>query len=82
MRSLPMPPQKGARRLSKLSGGLSILPIFLGLVGLGKTHLATALGYAACQHGRSGPLPSNVSITLPSVPRRGQLYFDICAVIT
>ena len=27
--------------------------IFLGLVGLGKTHLATALGYAACQHGYS-----------------------------
>jgi IstB-like ATP binding protein len=25
--------------------------IFPGLVGLGKTHLATALGYAACQHG-------------------------------
>jgi DNA replication protein DnaC len=25
--------------------------IFLGLVGLGKTHLATALGYSACQHG-------------------------------
>jgi DNA replication protein DnaC len=23
------------------------------LVGLGKTHLATALGYAACQHGYS-----------------------------
>lgn len=27
--------------------------IFLGLVGVGKTHLATALGYAACQHGYS-----------------------------
>jgi len=27
--------------------------IFLGLCGLGKTHLATALGYAACQHGYS-----------------------------
>jgi DNA replication protein DnaC len=27
--------------------------IFLGLVGLGKTHLATALGYAACQRGMS-----------------------------
>jgi DNA replication protein DnaC len=27
--------------------------IFLGLVGLGKTHLATALGHAACQHGHS-----------------------------
>jgi DNA replication protein DnaC len=27
--------------------------IFLGLVGLGKTHLATALGYAACQKGHS-----------------------------
>lgn len=25
--------------------------IFLGLVGLGKTHLASALGHAACQHG-------------------------------
>jgi DNA replication protein DnaC len=27
--------------------------IFLGTVGLGKTHLATALGYAACQEGHS-----------------------------
>src|ERR1700719_878399 len=27
--------------------------IFLGLCGLGKTHLSTALGYAACQHGFS-----------------------------
>jgi len=27
--------------------------IFLGLCGTGKTHLATALGYAACQHGYS-----------------------------
>jgi len=27
--------------------------IFLGGVGLGKTHLATALGYAACQKGHS-----------------------------
>jgi DNA replication protein DnaC len=27
--------------------------IFLGNVGLGKTHLATALGYAACQEGHS-----------------------------
>ena len=27
--------------------------ILLGLVGLGKTHLATALGYAACQRGMS-----------------------------
>ena len=28
--------------------------IFLGLVGLGKSHLATALGYAACQQGIHG----------------------------
>src|SRR5260370_3817122 len=27
--------------------------IFLGTVGLGKTHLATALGYAACLEGHS-----------------------------
>src|SRR5438105_15558790 len=27
--------------------------IFLGGCGLGKTHLSTALGYAACQHGCS-----------------------------
>ena len=27
--------------------------IFLGLCGLGKTYLAAALGYAACQHGYS-----------------------------
>jgi IstB-like ATP binding protein len=27
--------------------------IFLGLCGIGKTHLATALGYSACQRGYS-----------------------------
>lgn len=38
-------------RLDFLSGAANV--VFLGNVGVGKTHLATALGYAACLEGHS-----------------------------
>lgn len=34
--------------------------IFVGGVGTGKTHLASALGYAACQHGHSVLFPTAI----------------------
>ena len=36
--------------------------IFLGTVGLGKTHLATALGYAACQEGHSVLFANTINV--------------------
>ncbi|HEY5868462.1 MAG TPA: ATP-binding protein, partial [Candidatus Tectomicrobia bacterium] len=36
--------------------------LFLGGVGLGKTHLATALGYAACLQGYSVLFPSAIDV--------------------
>jgi len=49
--------------------------IFLGGVGLGKTHLATALGYAACQYGHSVLFASAVDVinTLAAAQRNGRL---------
>jgi DNA replication protein DnaC len=49
--------------------------IFLGGVGLGKTHLATALGYAACQQGHSVLFTSAVDVinTLAAAQRNGRL---------
>jgi DNA replication protein DnaC len=49
--------------------------IFLGGVGLGKTHLATALGYAACQHGHAVLFTSAVDVinTLAAAQRNGRL---------
>ncbi len=49
--------------------------IFLGGVGLGKTHLATALGYAACLKGHSVLFTTAVDVinTLAAAQNTGQL---------
>jgi len=53
--------------------------IFLGLVGLGKTHLATALGYAACQHGMSVLFANAIDVvnTLSSAQLKGTLKAEL-----
>jgi DNA replication protein DnaC len=50
--------------------------IFLGLVGLGKTHLATALGYAACLRGKS-VLFANAINTLSAAQNKGALKAEL-----
>jgi DNA replication protein DnaC len=49
--------------------------VFLGNVGLGKTHLATALGYAACQEGVSVRFANAISVIndLSAAQKRGLL---------
>jgi DNA replication protein DnaC len=49
--------------------------VLLGTVGLGKTHLATALGYAACQEGYSVLFADAISVIndLSSAQKRGLL---------
>ena len=49
--------------------------VFLGNVGLGKTHLATALGYAACQQGASVLFANAISVIndLAAAQKRGLL---------
>jgi DNA replication protein DnaC len=49
--------------------------IFLGGVGLGKPHLATALGYAACRQGHSGLFASAIEVinTLAAAKSAGRL---------
>ena len=49
--------------------------IFLGLCGLGKTHLATALGYAACQQGYSVLFANAIDVvnTLSAAQTQGLL---------
>ncbi len=49
--------------------------IFLGGVGLGKTHLASALGYAACQKGHSVLFATAVDVinTLAAAQNAGRL---------
>jgi DNA replication protein DnaC len=53
--------------------------IFLGNVGLGKTHLATALGYAACLQGHSVLFASATDIinTLAAAQRTGRLKTEL-----
>ena len=53
--------------------------IFLGLVGLGKTHLATALGYAACQNGYSVLFANAIDVinTLSAAQNNGILKTEI-----
>jgi len=49
--------------------------IFLSQVGLGKTHLATALGYAACQRGQNVLFANAIDVinTLSAAQHSGQL---------
>jgi DNA replication protein DnaC len=53
--------------------------ILLGLVGLGKTHLATALGYAACQHGLSVLFANAIDVvnTLHAAQNKGSLKSEL-----
>lgn len=53
--------------------------IFLGLVGLGKTHLATALGYAACQQGMNVLFANAIDVinTLTASQAKGTLKADL-----
>ena len=53
--------------------------IFLGGVGLGKTHLATALGYSACLQGYSVLFTSAVDVinTLGAAQRAGRLKAEL-----
>jgi DNA replication protein DnaC len=53
--------------------------IFLGLVGLGKTHLATALGYAACQQGISVLFANAIDVvnTLSAAQLKGTLKTEL-----
>jgi DNA replication protein DnaC len=58
--------------------------IFLGLVGLGKTHLATALGYAACQQGMSVLFANAIDVinTLTASQSKGTLKADLRKYMT
>lgn len=49
--------------------------VFLGTVGVGKTHLATALGYAACQEGHSVLFADAIGVIndLAAAQKRGLL---------
>lgn len=53
--------------------------IFIGGVGLGKTHLATALGYAACQRNYSVLFTSAIDVvnTLTASQKAGRLKHDL-----
>ena len=53
--------------------------IFLGGVGLGKTHLATALGYAACLQGYSVLFASAIDVinTLATAKNAGRLKAEL-----
>lgn len=53
--------------------------IFLGLVGLGKTHLASALGHAACRQGHSVLFANAIDVinTLHAAQARGALKSEL-----
>jgi DNA replication protein DnaC len=53
--------------------------ILLGLVGLGKTHIATALGHAACQQGMSVLFANAIDVinTLHSAQTKGSLKSEL-----
>ena len=53
--------------------------VFLGLVGLGKTHLASALGYAACQQGLNVLFANAIDVinTLSAAQKKGTLKSEL-----
>ena len=53
--------------------------IFLGLVGVGKSHLATALGYAACLRGQSVLFANAIDVinTLSAAQNKGSLKAEL-----
>ena len=53
--------------------------IFLGMVGIGKTHLASALGYAACQQGMSVLIANAIDVinTLHAAQTKGTLKSEL-----
>jgi DNA replication protein DnaC len=53
--------------------------IFLGLVGVGKSHLATALGYAACLRGQSVLFANAIDVinTLSAAQNKGALKAEL-----
>ena len=58
--------------------------IFLGLVGLGKTHLATALGYRACEQGHSVLFANAIDVvnTLSAAQIHGTLQAELKRYLT
>jgi DNA replication protein DnaC len=58
--------------------------VFLGLVGLGKSHLATALGYAACQRGYNVLFANAIDVinTLSAAQRKGTLKAEMRKYLT
>jgi DNA replication protein DnaC len=58
--------------------------ILLGLVGLGKTHLATALGYAACQQGMSVLFANTIDVvnSLNAAQTKGSLKSELRKYLT
>jgi DNA replication protein DnaC len=53
--------------------------VFLGLVGVGKSHLATALGYAACLRGQSVLFANAIDVinTLSAAQNKGALKAEL-----
>lgn len=68
--------------LNCLSANESV--VFMGGVGLGKSHLATALGYTACLHGHSVLFTTAVDIinTLSAAQQVGQLKKELRRYLT
>ena len=54
-------------------------PIFIGTVGVGKTHLASALGYAACLEGHAVLFANAISVIndLSAAQKRGDLKREL-----
>jgi len=58
--------------------------VFLGLVGLGKSHLASALGYAACQRGYNVLFANAIDVinTLSAAQHKGTLKTEMRKYLT